>query len=430
MENILQHLQTLLYQHSSVVVPNLGAFTTHYESAKVVEGTRQIYPPAKTVGFSERLIVGDGLLVNYVARAENISISEAKGAVRNFATSIKQQLSAGENAYLSGIGTLSKTLLGGVQLTTESNANYALSSFGLKPATLPNVPISTEWEVPEEEEITATAAIGTDIPSVGAGTSSVAKKPFVYDGEVVEEEIESVFAPANAPKKTVSDVLTENMQKVKQVVVEPARERINTAAVALPTNEERNAMPLWKWLLPLLVFVLGVLLFAQLLSSGKKFTEVPPFSYLFGGEKTETVVADNTNSGEENTIDSAIENADDDIKSSETETDAATNNDDLVDEATDPTETDGAGTTDPRDKFNENTGGSGGNNSGSDANSNASNTTSSETSGGASSTNSGNSGGSSSGQASGNLTPPPSGISVNKAKANEYVDTNQPVGYY
>ena len=74
---VLEHyISELLYRYNCVMVPGFGAFLTQMKSAVIHNSTSAFYPPTKVISFNEQVVTNDGLLVSYMAEAENISYEE------------------------------------------------------------------------------------------------------------------------------------------------------------------------------------------------------------------------------------------------------------------------------------------------------------------------------------------------------------------
>ena len=69
-----KYISDLLYRYECVIVPNFGGFVTNEISAKVNHFTHTFYAPSKQLTFNSHLQNNDGLLANYVASTENISL--------------------------------------------------------------------------------------------------------------------------------------------------------------------------------------------------------------------------------------------------------------------------------------------------------------------------------------------------------------------
>ncbi|MDB5242229.1 MAG: sporulation protein, partial [Spirosoma sp.] len=66
MASVNDYLKKLLYQYECIIVPELGAFLTHYQAASFTESSGLYLPPRKRVAFNEALRLDDGILVNYI----------------------------------------------------------------------------------------------------------------------------------------------------------------------------------------------------------------------------------------------------------------------------------------------------------------------------------------------------------------------------
>ena len=75
--NIWSLVNSLLYNHNCVVVPNLGGFLAHQHSASIDPVSMVINPPCKTITFNAQLKLNDGLLATKVADYLKISYIDA-----------------------------------------------------------------------------------------------------------------------------------------------------------------------------------------------------------------------------------------------------------------------------------------------------------------------------------------------------------------
>ena len=125
------YIEELLYRYNCVVVPEFGAFLTQNKSAHIHRPTNTISPPAKLISFNEQLSSNDGLLVSYMANAENISYEEMLKNVLEESKLLKQQLKKGERLGLDNIGELWLNREGKIQFQPNKKVNFLTSSFGL-----------------------------------------------------------------------------------------------------------------------------------------------------------------------------------------------------------------------------------------------------------------------------------------------------------
>ena len=86
------YLKELLYRYECVVMPGFGAFLAKRKPAEVHESTHAFYPPKKAISFNKQLSENDGVLANYIAKAEEISYSEANQKVTEFVENLSHTL--------------------------------------------------------------------------------------------------------------------------------------------------------------------------------------------------------------------------------------------------------------------------------------------------------------------------------------------------
>ncbi|MFA5418773.1 MAG: SPOR domain-containing protein [Bacteroidales bacterium] len=128
---IAGYVGDLLYDYECVVIPGLGGFITKDKPAQVIAVTNHFKPPFREVIFNIHLKANDGLLINYVARHEELSYNEAKSRVDMFALQCRNALDAGKRIRFFGIGTLSRDAEQHIVFTQDKSINYNPDAFGL-----------------------------------------------------------------------------------------------------------------------------------------------------------------------------------------------------------------------------------------------------------------------------------------------------------
>jgi len=134
--NLANYISDLLYRYDCVIVPNFGGFVTHRIGAKLNSDSHTFYPPTKQIAFNSHLKHNDGLLINYVASAEQISFEKAATvislSVLNWQNKIKT------NAFtLDNLGTIALNEKQQIIFEPAKEINFLTASFGLA-----NVPTS------------------------------------------------------------------------------------------------------------------------------------------------------------------------------------------------------------------------------------------------------------------------------------------------
>lgn len=127
------YLKKLLYQYDCLVVPELGAFLTHYVPASFTEVSGQYLPPRKQLAFNEALRLDDGILINYIMLHESVNRDGALRYIGQFSAEVRQQIRTSGSYRLEGIGLLMTNEEGKLQFHPELRHNFYGESFGLQP---------------------------------------------------------------------------------------------------------------------------------------------------------------------------------------------------------------------------------------------------------------------------------------------------------
>lgn len=172
MEN---YIAELLYRYSCVVVPGFGAFLTQKKSAIIDSSTNTFYPPTKVLSFNGQLTSNDGLLVSYMAKAEQVSYDEMLSRSEEFTNQWKKRLATGDPLFLDKIGELRLTSDGKTVFQPLNKVNYLTSSFGLAPFASSRV----TREVLKEEVVELEECIPFVITPEQRKKSSFAIRPYL-----------------------------------------------------------------------------------------------------------------------------------------------------------------------------------------------------------------------------------------------------------
>jgi cell division protein FtsN len=128
---IARHIGDLLYDYECVVIPGLGGFLTSDKPASIQANTHHFHPPYKQVMFNAYLKANDGLLVNYIAREENISYNDAKAQVDKFVYLCDNALKSGKRINFHKVGSLFLNKNEKIVFEQDSAVNYNADAFGL-----------------------------------------------------------------------------------------------------------------------------------------------------------------------------------------------------------------------------------------------------------------------------------------------------------
>lgn len=131
MATVTDYLKKLLYQYDCVVVPELGAFLTHYQPASFSESTGLFLPPRKRVAFNEALRLDDGILANYIMLHEPVSREGAQRLISQFVQALHQTIGSSDRFDLDGIGSFTTNEEGRLQFEPSLRHNFFGEAYGM-----------------------------------------------------------------------------------------------------------------------------------------------------------------------------------------------------------------------------------------------------------------------------------------------------------
>lgn len=132
----------LLLDNDCVIVPGLGGFVGHHESARYDEDDGLFLPPIRTVGFNPKLKVNDSLLAQSYIELHDISYPEAIERIEDDVRELRERIAAEGGYTLKGIGTLSPGQNGGYEFEPSEAGIltprlYGLYSFDIRDLSAP-----------------------------------------------------------------------------------------------------------------------------------------------------------------------------------------------------------------------------------------------------------------------------------------------------
>ncbi|SNC63213.1 Sporulation related domain-containing protein [Hymenobacter gelipurpurascens] len=125
------HIRTLLRDHDCVIIPDFGGLIAEYEPARIHPVRHTLVPPAKRVAFNQSLTRNDGLLVDALSRALDVSTAQARQLVREAVLRMQEELETGQRAELRGIGLFRRAAGRGLEFEYTGSQNLLNASFGL-----------------------------------------------------------------------------------------------------------------------------------------------------------------------------------------------------------------------------------------------------------------------------------------------------------
>lgn len=132
MTTVQNHIKELLFEQDCVVIPDFGGFVTNFDCAKINSNNRFIAPPQKWLAFNALLKNDDGLLSNYIAKEENISLAQANLKVKSFVEDTNRYLRFDKTYSIEGLGTFSQNEEQKIQFQPKQTNNFYSESFGME----------------------------------------------------------------------------------------------------------------------------------------------------------------------------------------------------------------------------------------------------------------------------------------------------------
>ena len=148
--DIARDISELLYDHDSVIIPDLGGIVSSFQSASIDHVQGLLHPPSKKLTFNENFLINDGLLVDCIKRKNNISLKESVDLIGQFVVQINEKLNKKEIVILPQIGRLYKDYKNGLRFLQDTN-NFNTDVFGLP--TLQYYPVLRSQEPPVVKKI-------------------------------------------------------------------------------------------------------------------------------------------------------------------------------------------------------------------------------------------------------------------------------------
>ncbi len=129
---IAKYIADLLFEYECIVVPGFGGFITKEIPAQIHPVQNHFIPPSKEIVFNVHLKTNDGLLVNHIARQENLTYIEARSAVERFVKKCMIELNNGKHIRFRKVGLVFMDDKRNILFEPDKTQNYLADSFGLK----------------------------------------------------------------------------------------------------------------------------------------------------------------------------------------------------------------------------------------------------------------------------------------------------------
>lgn len=136
---IAKYITDLLFEYECIVIPGFGGLITKEIPAQIHPVQHHFIPPSKEIVFNVHLKTNDGLLVNHIARQENLTYIEARSAVERFVKKCMIELNNGKQIRFRKVGVIFMDENKNILFEPDKTQNYLGSSFGLKSFVSPQI---------------------------------------------------------------------------------------------------------------------------------------------------------------------------------------------------------------------------------------------------------------------------------------------------
>lgn len=194
--SISEDIKELIFEHGSVVIPGLGAFSSGYKSATIDSIQGQLSPPSLEITFDPNKIINDGVLLDYLKRKYQISTQDAQSRIDTFNENALQTFKNHEILVITDVGRLYKDYTDKIRFLPETT-NFNQETFGLPAVQFypvsrskPEVTVPTTSAEILEKPIPQAAFVAEPV----AATQQVFSEPIVAEMPF-PESVDNVSSP-------------------------------------------------------------------------------------------------------------------------------------------------------------------------------------------------------------------------------------------
>ena len=148
---VVQAIAALLYDHDTVIVPGLGAFLRHDESAQVNVVANAFQSPRSTLGFDPAQREESRLVIDFLMQSDGLTDEEARQQIAAFVADSYASMREGGAVALEGIGTLALDAAQELVFEPDDTSNFNPDAFGLT-----DISVASVWDAgrPTDVEVT------------------------------------------------------------------------------------------------------------------------------------------------------------------------------------------------------------------------------------------------------------------------------------
>ncbi len=229
-----KHILNLLNHNLRVIIPDFGAFIIRQKEPLIIV-------------FNEFLKYNDGLLIDYIAKAEQIEKDIARQKVADYAENIIKTLNSGKEFKIPGIGILRKTDHGKIEFA-QASTEPPKSAAKKQPEKSEEKPVEIDHSIELTEGKTFTAEKSTD------NITAEKIKLENIQAEAIEQRVSGKKQPQdNSAKKHAEKPVS---QPSKKIIEKPDQKTTIAHAQYQPAVKKKNNQQLIWVILILLVVAL------------------------------------------------------------------------------------------------------------------------------------------------------------------------------
>ena len=239
-----KHILNLLNTNLRVIIPDFGAFIIRQKEPLVLV-------------FNEFLRYNDGLLIDYIAKIENIDKDMAKHQVTEYTENLIKGLEAGKEVRLEGIGTLHKAGADKIEFVQVGKEMPKKSTKKVQEKKPDEAPLEAAKPTDVVPEVSKTVAkpVSRDKSEISMGTEVKEEKP---ESKTPEEKLTS----NGSVKKPVSQTKTDAGPKpVEKPLQKPsaARPLVAKPPIKVELKKKNNKQQIiWIILIVLVVALINI----------------------------------------------------------------------------------------------------------------------------------------------------------------------------
>ena len=208
MLDVSKYIKELLFIHDCVILPGFGGFVANYKPADINENLNVGFPPSKAIGFNRNLSKNDGLLINRLAEAENLSYLEAEKSVLFFTEDIRVRIQRGEKVKLDQLGCFYNDRRHNLLFEPSKELNYLVDAFGLE-----------QFELPKFSALGVEKNKLVVISQIKVGTLFTAKRLW-YAAAAIPFVLTIALLPMNSERSFLGNEASMGMMEGKKEITE------------------------------------------------------------------------------------------------------------------------------------------------------------------------------------------------------------------